>query len=219
MKFYHEITIIPNHEVGEHFIWSRLFTQIHLALVSIKEIDQDGIEKSPIGISFPEYFLGEKFGVIGSKLRLFAQSELELQKLDIQKWLSRLTDYIHISGIREVPQKVNGYAIYSRRQPKVDKERLMLRHQKREEGWKSVINNPNSDLEKVRAAKQKLEERQKRVNSYEKEKPVKEPFVKIKSLSGGNDFRLWVRKNAVNELNYQKFSTYGLSGVSSLPEF
>jgi CRISPR-associated endonuclease Csy4 len=198
MKFYHEITIIPNHEVGEHFIWSKLFTQIHLALVSIKEIDQDGIEKSPIGISFPEYFLGEKFGVIGSKLRLFAQSESELQKLNIQKHLSRLSDYIHISGIREVPQKINGYAIYSRHQPKVNKERLARRHAKRH-------NLSDSEALKHYETMQK--------------KRVDLPFINLKSLSGGNDFCLWIRKNAVNELNYQKFSTYGLSGVSSLPEF
>ena len=215
MKFYHEITVIPNHEIGEHFIWSKLFTQIHLALVSI----QDEQKKSPIGISFPEYFMGEKFGVIGSKLRLFAQSELELQKLDIQKWLSRLTDYIHISGLREVPQKISGYAIYNRHQPKVNKERLMRRNQKREEEWKSIINNPQSQPEKLAAAQEKLSKRQQRINNYDKEKMVKEPFIKLKSLSSNNDFCLWIKKTATNEPNYQKFSTYGLSGISSLPEF
>jgi CRISPR-associated endonuclease Csy4 len=215
MKFYHEITVIPNHEIGEHFIWSKLFTQIHLALVSI----QDEQKKSPIGISFPEYFMGEKFGVIGSKLRLFAQSELELQKLDIQKWLSRLTDYIHISGLREVPQKISGYAIYNRHQPKVNKERLMRRHQKREGEWKSIINNPQSQPEKLAAAQEKLSKRQQRINNYDKEKLVKEPFIKLKSLSSDNDFCLWIKKTATNEPNYQKFSTYGLSGISTLPEF
>jgi CRISPR-associated endonuclease Csy4 len=215
MKFYHEITVIPNHEIGEHFIWSKLFTQIHLALVSI----QDEQKKSPVGISFPEYFMGEKFGVIGSKLRLFAQSEPELQKLDIQKWLSRLTDYIHISAIREVPQKISGYVTYNRHQPKVNKERLMRRHQKREEGWKSIINDLQSEPEKIAAAQKKLSARQQRINNYNKEKVVKEPFIKLKSLSSENDFCLWIKKTAATEPSYQKFSTYGLSGFSSLPEF
>jgi CRISPR-associated endonuclease Csy4 len=215
MKFYHEVTVIPNHEIGEHFIWSKLFVQLHLALVSI----QDEQKKSPVGISFPEYFMGEKFGVIGSKLRLFAQSEPELQKLDIQKHLSRLTDYIHISAIREVPVKINGYAIYNRYQPKVNKERLMRRHQKREEGWRSIINDPQSEPEKIAAAQKKLSARQQRINNYDKEKAVKDPFIKLKSLSSDNDFCLWIRKIATNEPNYQKFSTYGLSAVSSLPEF
>lgn len=228
MKFYYEITVIPNHEVGKHFILSKLFIQIHLALASIKEIE-NGKEKSPIGVSFPEYKMGEKFGVIGSKLRLFAQNESELQKLDIQKWLSRLADYIHISGILEVPAKISGYAIYSRHQPKLNKDRLMRRHQKRTEEWQNIINNPNSEPEKVAAAKEKLETRQQRVNSYEKEKPTKDPFIKLKSLSGGNEFCLWIKKTAIDQPNYQKFSTYGLSNLdkeklsdknySTVPEF
>jgi CRISPR-associated endonuclease Csy4 len=215
MKFYHEITVLPNHEIGEYFIWSRLFTQIHLSLVS----NQDEEKKSPIGVSFPEYFMGEKFGVIGSKLRLFAQNESDLKKLDIQKWLLRLTDYIHISGIREVPQKINGYAIYNRLQPKVNKERLMRRHQKRQEEWKSIISDLQSQPEKVAIAQKKLSASNQRINDYNKEKTIKEPFIKLKSLSSDNDFCLWIKKTATNELNYQKFSTYGLSGFSSLPEF
>jgi CRISPR-associated endonuclease Csy4 len=215
MKNYIEINLLDEAKIDPFDLWSHLFTQIHLALVSI----QDEQKKSPIGISFPEYSMGKRFGVIGSKLRLFAQSESELQKLDIQKWLSRLTDYIHISAIREVPQKISGYAIYNRHQPKVNKERLMRRHQKREEGWKSIINDPQSEPEKIAAAQKKLSARQQRINNYDKEKAVKEPFVKLKSLSSDNDFCLWIKKTATNEPNYQKFSTYGLSGFSSLPEF
>lgn len=198
MKFYQEITILPNHEIGENFIWSRLFTQLHLALASIKEIDENGKEKSLIGISFPEYFMDKKFGIIGSKLRLFAQSEPDLQKFDSVKWLGRLTDYIYISGIREVPQKINGYAIFSRHQPKVNKERLARRHAKRHNLDYNAALNHYKDMG---------------------DKLVKYPYIKLKSLSSENEFCLWIKKTKTDQPNYQKFSTYGLSSVSTLPEF
>ncbi|NBV06394.1 MAG: type I-F CRISPR-associated endoribonuclease Cas6/Csy4 [Proteobacteria bacterium] len=198
MKFYHEVTVIPNHEIGENFIWSKLFTQIHLGLASIKEVEKNGKEKSSIGISFPEYFMDKKFGVLGSKLRLFAQSESDLQKLEIQKWLSRLTDYIHVSDIREVPQKINGYAIYNRYQPKVNKERLARRHAKRH----------NIDYDTA-------------LDHYKdmSNKSVMYPYIKLKSLSSENEFCLWIKKTKTDQPSYQKFSTYGLSSVSTLPEF
>lgn len=218
MKFYYEITVIPNHEVGEHFILSKLFTQIHLGLASIKEIE-NGKEKSPIGVSFPEYKMGEKFGVIGSKLRLFANDELTLQNFDVQKWLSRLSDYVHISGIREVPQRINGYAIFSRHQPKTNAERLMRRHQKREEEWTNIIKNSNSSPQEIAKAQEKLNKRQQRENNYDKKQSIKEPFIKLQSLSTGNEFCLWIKKTTRDQPTYQKFSTYGLSNISTLPEF
>lgn len=195
MKFYHEITVIPNHEIGEYFIWSKLFTQIHLALVST----QDEQKKSPIGISFPEYFMGEKFGVIGSKLRLFAQNESELQKLDIQKHLSRLTDYIHISAIREVPVKINGYASYNRHQPKVNKERLARRRSIRHKI------DYNTALEHYKSMEHKT---------------INLPYIKLKSLSSQEPICLWIKKIESKEPSQEKiYSTYGLSSSSTVPEF
>lgn len=207
MKFYIEIKLNSCEEIPLSLLWEKFFPQIHLGLASIKEIE-NGKEKSPIGVSFPEYKMGEKFGVIGSKLRLFANDELTLQNFDVQKWLSRLSDYVHISGIREVPQKINGYAIFSRHQPKTNKERLARRYAKRH----------NVDYESA-------------LKHYDnmKEKSVKMPFIKLKSLSKGRDFCLWIQKTAIDQPTYQKFSTYGLSGFdkerlsnknySTVPEF
>ncbi len=197
MKNYIEINLLDEAKIDSFDLWSRLFTQIHLALVSIKETEGDK-EKSPIGISFPEYFMGEKFGLIGSKLRLFAQNESDLQKLDIQKWLLRLTDYVHVSGIREVPQKINGYAIFNRHQPKVNKERLARRYAKRH----------NVDYESA-------------LKQYESidNKLIKQPFIKLKSLGSDNEFCLWIKKTSADQAVYKKFSTYGLSSVSTTPEF
>ena len=226
MKSYQEITLLPNFEIDKNFLWSKLLTQIHLGLVSI----QDYKEKSPIGVSFPEYFMGEKFGVLGSKIRLFAQNEDDLIKFDSPKWLSRLFDYVHITSILPVPQKIDGYAIYSRHQPKTNKERLMRRHQKREEGWKNIINF-SADPKMVAEAREKLNKRQNRINDYDKKDKglVGEPFIRVKSLSNKNEFCLWIKKTTTNEPAYQKFSTYGLSEFnkkeldlkkfSTVPEF
>ena len=195
MKFYQEITIIPNHEIGEYFIWSKLFTQIHLGFVSI----QDNQEKSPIGISFPEYFMDKKFGILGSKLRLFAQSESDLLIFDTKKHLSRLSDYVHISGIREVPQRINGYSTYSRYQPKVNKERLARRRAIRHKvDYDAALEHYSSMNHKT----------------------ITMPYINLKSLSSKNEFCLWIKKTSTTEPSNKKiYSTYGLSLSSTVPEF
>jgi CRISPR-associated protein (Cas_Csy4). len=64
-----EITLLPNPEVGKNFLWSKVFQQIHLGLVEM----QDDQARVPIGLSFPEYITGEKYSVLGGKLRLLAK--------------------------------------------------------------------------------------------------------------------------------------------------
>jgi len=54
MKFYQEITIIPNHEIDKNFILSRLFFLTHLGLVEVAK-QSDNPNKSKIAIAFPEY--------------------------------------------------------------------------------------------------------------------------------------------------------------------
>lgn len=194
MKYYIEITLIEEEKINFFDLWSKVFTQIHLGLVAI----QDSQKQSPIGISFPEYFMEEKFGIIGSKLRIFSSNEPDLSNLNAPKLLSRLSDYIHISGIREVPQNIGGYAIYNRHQPKVNKERLARRYAKRHNV------DYNSALDHYKDMN---------------EKSIKYPFIKLKSLSSNQEFCLWIKKTLVDKSNDQKFSTYGLSGTSTAPEF
>ena len=100
MKYYQELTILPDPEISNYFIWSRLFTQLHIALADIK--NQHGIDS--IGVSFPEYYFDEngKSSRLGSKLRIFAPNLETLEKLDLNNWLDRLTDYVHIKSIKEV---------------------------------------------------------------------------------------------------------------------
>lgn len=61
MKYYLEMTLLPNSDINLFTLWSTLFGQIHLGLVEIQD-DQGYV---PIGISFPEYVVGDKFSVLG----------------------------------------------------------------------------------------------------------------------------------------------------------
>lgn len=127
MNYYLEITLLPNYEINLFNLWSKTFQQIHLGLVEM----QDDQKQVPIGISFPEYKNGEKFGVLGSKLRLLAPDEASLMRFDASKWLTRLSDYVHYTSIRPVPDSIKGFAVYHREQPKTGRERLARRYAKR----------------------------------------------------------------------------------------
>ncbi len=215
MKFYQEITLLPNFEIDKNFLWSKLFTQIHLGLAEM----QNDKSQSPIGISFPEYVIGKKFSVLGSKLRLFAENEAILAKFDTAKWLSRLSDYVHFTSIREVvPQKITGYAIYQRQQPKVNKERLARRYARRH----------NLDYETALNSEIELSVKSNNDAGYEKklirycdlpDKIIPTPFVRLKSLGNGETFCLWIKKTLTPQSNSATFSTYGLSSNSTVPEF
>ncbi len=194
MKFYLDITLLPNPEVGQHFLWSKVFQQIHLGLVEMQ--DEQG--RVPIGLSFPEYITGEKFSLLGGKLRLLAKDEAILSQFNASQWLSRLSDYVHCTSIRPVPEKLTGYAIYQREQPKTNKERLARRYEKRH------------DVDYDSALK---------CYSEMAHQTITNPFIRLKSLSSGNEFCLWIKKTVVTEPSSMAFSSYGLSAVSTVPEF
>ena len=194
MKFYMEITLLPNPEVGKHFLWSKVFQQIHLGLVE----RQDEQGRVPIGVSFPDYVTGEKYSVLGGKLRLLAKDEITLSQFNASQWLSRLSDYVHCTSIRPVPEKLTGHAVYRREQPKTNKERLARRYAKRH----------NEDYNMA-------------VSRYSEmaHKTIASPFIRLKSLSGDQEFCLWIKKVMMAEPSGATFSSYGLSAVSSVPEF
>lgn len=214
MNYYLEITLLPNYEINLFSLWSKTFQQIHLGLVEI----QDAQKRVPIGLSFPEYKIGEKFGVLGSKLRLFAPDETALIQFDADKRLSRLSDYVHCTGIRPVPDAIKGYAVYLREQPKTGRERLARRYAKRH----------NLDYETAFNGKIELSAKHdnatgcdKTLMSYNEmpHKTITTPFIWLKSLSSGNMFCLWIKKRGIENSINGTFTTYGLSSVASVPEF
>ena len=51
MKYYIEVTLIENPELVAYQLWSKLYTQLHIALAEIKNAEH----KINIGVSFPQY--------------------------------------------------------------------------------------------------------------------------------------------------------------------
>ena len=195
MKYYIEVTLIENSELVAYQLWSKLYTQLHIALAEMKNSEH----QSNIGVSFPQYRFNQERGVgfLGEKLRIFAQSETELQTLDIKKWLDRLTDYVHITSIREVPENIKGYAVYKRKQPKTNAERLARHRAKR----------GDIDFDEALSRYQNV------VTTTDL------PFIQMKSLTSGQPFKLFIEKQPAEQSASQVFSTYGLSSESSIPEF
>lgn len=214
MRCYQEITLIPNADINRHFLWSKTFQQIHLGLVEM----QDDQKRVPIGLSFPEYKMGEKFGVLGSKLRLFAADEAALTRFDVARRLNRLSDYVHCTGIRPVPETVKGYAIYQREQPKTGRERLARRYARRHNLDYETAFNGKVELS---AKHDNATECERKLMSYSEmpHKTITTPFIRLKSLSSSNTFCLWIKKSEVENSNDGTFTTYGLSATATVPEF
>lgn len=194
MKHYIEITLIESSDINLFGLWSKVFQQIHLGLVEIQD-DQGHVA---VGISFPDYVTGEKYSVLGGKLRLFGQDEATLIQFNACKWLSRLSDYVHCTSIRPVPEKITGYNIYQRDQPKTNRARLARRYAKR--------HNVNYETALV-------------LYSEMVHKNITTPFIHLKSLSGNQEFCLWIKKTIVAEPLGTTFSSYGLSAISTVPDF
>ena len=194
MKYYQELTLIAQAEVSLYFIWSKVYTQLHLALVAMPT-------QGNVGVSFPEYVYkeedGKAFGFLGSKIRLFAHDEATLQQLNITQALSRLSDYVHITGIRPVPKNVT-YAIYKRYQPTVTKaERVKLQAARHQVSIETALAHFEQYVEK----KHHL------------------PFIQLESLSNEQRFKLCVSKHTAAEAGDGTFGSYGLGVIATVPEF
>jgi CRISPR-associated endonuclease Csy4 len=214
MNYYLEITLLPNYEINLFSLWSKTFQQIHLGLVEI----QDAQKRVPIGLSFPEYKMGEKFGILGSKLRLFAVDEAALTRFDVASRLNRLSDYVHCTGIRPVPSAVKGYAVYQREQPKTGRERLARRYARRHNLDYETAFNGKVELS---ARHENATECERKLMSYSEmpHKTITTPFIRLKSLSSSNTFCLWIKKSEVENGHDGMFTTYGLSATATVPEF
>ena len=182
MKYYQEITLIPDAEIPPDFLWTKVYAQIHLAFA-----DRENI--------FPEY-ADES---MGEKARVFAPEEADLKELDLKKALRRLSDYVHITSIREVPEsKVKGYVKFARYQPDSSIARKARRYAKR---------HPEVT---EKAAFKMLKQREEKYDL---------PFIQLKSLSTGQTFNLFVKKEEKKEEGQGGFTTYGLSKGAAVPEF
>jgi len=190
MRFYLDITLLPDAEVNIGFIWQKVYQQIHLALVENKTAKNE----SAIAVSFPKY--GEEFP-LGNTLRLLANEQSQLEKLNVEKWLSRLADYSHLKSIKTVPANVGEFVCFKRVQFATNPERLARRRAKRK----------SESLENALAHYAGF-----------KDQHSKLPFVSMKS-SKGNSFRLFVKQEIGHGQEQGAFNCYGLSQTATVPWF
>ena len=195
MQNYIEVTLIDAADFSPYELWSEVYRQLHIGLAEIKNSDN----KVNIGFSFPQYRFNVEKGVgfLGTKLRVFAKSKSDLEKLNIQKWLELLIDYVHITSIREVPENIKGYATYSRKQVKTNAERLARHRVKRGDiGFDEALARYSNVVTTTDL-----------------------PYIQMKSLTSDRPFKLFIEKQPATKSDTQVFSTYGLSSESSVPEF
>ena len=191
MKFYQDITLLPDSEIGIGFLWQKVFTQVHLSLVEAAK------RNAKHGVAFPGY--GEKLFPLGNKVRVFSETERQLEAIELSRWLNRLADYCHISSFKLVPEEC-GYACYRRKQFKSNPERLARRRAKRKgESYEQALAH-YSDF---------------------KGQDTKLPFIRLKSLSGGgkDDFSLYIAKESMPSAVGGGFNCYGLSDGATVPDF
>ncbi|QEQ95579.1 type I-F CRISPR-associated endoribonuclease Cas6/Csy4 [Neptunomonas concharum] len=197
MNYYQEITLLPDAEISLGFLWQSVFQQVHIALVEHKV----GANQSAVAVGFPDYRQA-KFP-LGSKLRLFAQEQMTLEKLDIGQWLTRLEDYVHIKGIKAVPSDVS-YVSFFRKQVK-SPERVERDMQNKAVLWAEKSGKPLDEC----------------LIELEKSKPetlCRLPFVylhsqqtKQRSPDKSSKFPLFIEMQPQSEEHAGQFDCYGLS--------
>lgn len=200
MNYYVDIKLEGDTEITLGFIWQKVYTQMHLALVELKD-ENNMVE---IGFSFP--FYNNHSFPLGDVLRVFANSKERLEELNLSKWLSRLDGYAYVGDIKEVPTDVKEYVCFGRKQFKSGAEvrRLAKRYAKR---------NGVSEEE----ALAKFEVAEKKYAKLKAENRL--PFVNIKSFSTGHPIKIFIVKKELEAEEKGLFSTYGLSNFSTLPCF
>ncbi|ABM03218.1 CRISPR-associated protein, Csy4 family [Psychromonas ingrahamii 37] len=193
MKYYLDITLLPDIEIPLGFIWQKVFQQVHIALADNKV----GENESDIALSLPNY--GDKAFPLGNKLRLFSVSEQALERLAITKWLKRFTDHTHITSVKAVPESANEYACFTRKQFNTNISRLARRR-----------------------AKRHMETFEKALQYYDNfaEEQTKLPFMNIKSLTNNAQFRIFIERSITKIPKQGTFNCYGLSqAIATVPWF
>ncbi|MEM5550911.1 type I-F CRISPR-associated endoribonuclease Cas6/Csy4 [Pseudoalteromonas neustonica] len=217
MKYYLDITLLPEADITLGFIWQKVYQQVHIALVDNKVAENESV----IAVSFPRYSTeksGEHEFPLGNQLRLLANDEAQLTKLKIAKWLNRLEDYVHIKSVKPVPENVT-YAAFVRQHVKGEAriEKDMLSKAQR---WAEKSGQP---LDTCLAGLEKT--KPKAVNSL--------PFIWLESqetkqrdAANSRKFPLFIKKVEIGKKQIGVFNCYGLSvnhsnkeKLASIPQF
>lgn len=200
MKYYQDITLLPDAEVSLGFIWEKVYQQIHLLLVENKRAEN----QSQIGLSFPTY--GDKTFPLGNQLRLLAESEDQLVQANVNQWLQRLSDYVHVKSIKAVPSEVNEYACFYRVNPKSQQRRI-----------KQLDRRVTVLAQKHRVAEEDMREHL-LASIEQRSGECKLPYINVQSLSSSanqqrHKYMLFIKceKALDPKGNGNVFTCYGLS--------
>jgi CRISPR-associated endonuclease Csy4 len=198
MKYYLDISLLPDAEASLGFLWYKIYQQVHLAMVDMKTADG----KSEIAIAIPLYKKNKH--PLGGTLRLFAPTQKHFEVLDVSKWLSRFVDYVHCKSVREVPS-AHSYIVMSRKQSK------SYNQFKRQQAY----------LIDQRLIHTNETEAQARQHVEAKERPLRKlPFIHVNSLSSQSRYRLFIEKKEVKKEKKGEFNCYGLSlDGATVPSF
>jgi len=207
MKYYLDITLLPDSEITLGFIWFKVYQQVHIAFAEhgyeserkLKHGDAKILKNSKIAVSFPEY-QAHSFP-LGSKLRLFAQTQFELEKLNIQTWLNRLTDYISVGEIEKVPSDAVQVVFKQKRIKGVNRLKKSLQ-KKRDHLIKKFGEDFNPNHEKLNLSK-----------SFKK---TELPFIQIESQTSKKAgdrgfFKIFIEKLEPVKSLHDGYDCYGLA--------
>lgn len=200
MKFYIDITLLPDAEANLGFLWYKVFQQVHIALADNKIADNE----SEIALSFVKY--GDKDFPLGNQLRLLASTEEKLQKLDIHRWLNRLSNYCHIKPIKSVPTNVAQHACFRRKAVKSIEKKAQRRSAYLGKPYEEVLTylkqqgrHTKCKLPYINAESQKTKSRI-------------EP-------GGADKFLIFIERVLVDTPIVGQFDCYGLSKTATVPCF
>jgi len=220
MKYYLDITLLPDDGCNLGFLWHKVYQQIHIGLadngflsdeiVKTRSGKQERLKKSNIALSFPEY--KTKGYPLGSVLRLFAETKMQLEALNVKTLLNRLTDYTHCKSIQTVDEaKVIKHVCFKRKQFK-SYDRIVKDIERRAEYL--VEHKPEKYGDNIEEVTAILREKSESYNDRESL-----PFINLMSLSSKptailpdkDRFLLFIEmENKETEIN-GVFTCYGLS--------
>ncbi|MCD2527402.1 MULTISPECIES: type I-F CRISPR-associated endoribonuclease Cas6/Csy4 [Providencia] len=200
MNYYQEVTLLPDSTVPLDFLWQKVYQQIHIALADNKTSQGH----STIAVAFPEY--GSVGFRLGKKIRLHAKTPAELELLNVQKWLARLMDYVHIKSIQTVPEQ-HVQVSYIRKHVK-GQSRIEADMQQKARLWSEKSGQPLEQcLKTLSASKPKAANRL--------------PFIWVESLHArdkqaeSRSFPLFIKRIDATQKQVGVFSCYGLSQTTN----
>ncbi|MDQ9091644.1 type I-F CRISPR-associated endoribonuclease Cas6/Csy4 [Pseudoalteromonas haloplanktis] len=217
MKYYLDITLLPEVDITLGFIWQKVYQQVHIALVENKVAEN----QSAIAVSFPRYSTeknGEQAFPLGDQLRLLANEETQLTKLNIAKWLNRLEDYVHIKSVKPVPDNI-AHVAFVRQQVKGEAriEKDMLSKAQR---WAEKSGQP------LDVCLAELEKSKPKANSNLPFIWLESQETKQRNSGESRRFPLFIKKVELKEQQAGVFNCYGLSAnhnnkgkLASIPQF